>query len=180
MTNTIDELRYPIGQYESPAIIDSQHLEQWLHTIRIFPQTLHNLVHDLKENQLDTPYRPGGWTIRQTIHHIADSHMNAYLRFKLALTEDNPEIKPYLEAEWAKCADYAMPIVTSLQIIEGLHTRWSYLLENMSPLDYKRTFFHPEHNEKYTLEFVLGMYDWHSRHHYAHIKNVMKEKGWLQ
>ena len=177
--NASDALRYPIGLFQAPEIIDGEQIDQWMDTIRIFPQTLKNLVGHLREHQLDTHYRPKGWTVRQTVHYLADSHMNAYMRFKLALTEDNPTIKPYDEAAWAECADYSMPAVTSLIILDGVHTRWSYLLENMSPLEYRRTYFHPEHNKKYTLDVVLGMYEWHSRHHYAHIKNILQEKGWV-
>lgn len=131
----------------------------------------------MTDEQLDTPYRPGGWTVRQTVHHVADSHLNALTRFKLALTEDVPTIRPYDEARWAELGDSSLPLDSSMQIIEGLHLHWTTLLHSMSDDDFSRKLIHPDSGE-WTLGQMLGLYSWHSRHHTAHITQLRERSGW--
>jgi uncharacterized damage-inducible protein DinB len=168
-TQNLEKLKYPVGKFESPQTIDNQLLKQWIDTIAQFPNRVKAAVENLSEAQLDTPYRPGGWTIRQVVHHVADSHANAFIRFKLALTEDNPTIKPYAEDKWAELADAKLPLEPSLQILSGVHQRWLVVLNAMTEADFACTYFHPESQKNFTLKEALGLYDWHSRHHLAHI-----------
>ena len=141
---------------------------------------MRSAVQGLSTPQLDTPYRPEGWTVRQVVHHVPDSHMNAYIRFKLALTEPEPKIRPYKEAEWAKLPDTAVtPIEVSLQLLAALHSRWVDLLQNMQPSDFERTLYHPERGVV-TLEHMLAMYAWHSGHHLAHINTLRERMNWNQ
>lgn len=169
----LDALRYPIGPYQANAKPDDAQFQSWLRTIALFPDLLENAVHGLSNEALDTPYRPEGWSIRQVVHHCADSHMNALMRYKLALTEDNPTIRPYLEDRWAKLPDsLSFPIESSLQIVRGVHHRWNQVLSEMSTTDFKRSYFHPEHQRSFELIEVLGLYAWHCRHHLAHIENA--------
>ena len=141
---------------------------------------MENAVLNLDESQLNTPYRDGGWTIKQLVHHVADSHLNAYCRFKLALTEENTlMIKPYGESLWAELPDTKnLPINISLTLLHALHVRWIEILSNMKDEDFNRTVFHPEHKKNLTLWFLLGMYSWHSRHHTAHVSTLREKKGW--
>jgi uncharacterized damage-inducible protein DinB len=134
-------------------------------------------VGGLREQQLDTPYRPGGWTVRQVVHHVPDSHMNAYVRFKLALTEDAPTIKPYAEDRWAKLSDSSAPLETSLTLLENLHSRWVLLLRSLSEEDWGRTFRHPELGVR-RLDQTLGLYAWHGLHHTAHVTSLRQRMGW--
>lgn len=174
-----DKLRYPIGTFQKPFPITPEIIQIYQRDIESFPQRLKNEVAHLSEDQLNTPYRSGGWTIRQLIHHCADSHLNAYIRFKLALTEDNPTIKPYDQERWAELPDgITPPITVSLQLLEGVHYRWTVLLKNLKKGDLVRTFFHPEHDKEFRLEEVLGQYAWHGNHHLAHITQLKKQKGW--
>jgi len=175
----LNKLKYPIGQYEAPERIDHFTINNWLATIKELPSKLKELTMPLSDAQLDTPYRPQGWTVRQTVHHLADSHMNSFIRFKLAVTENNPVIKPYDEASWAKLVDYTMPIGVSLILLEGIHERWYYLLQNFNDGQWEQTFKHPEHRVANPLKWWLGMYDWHCRHHYAHIKNLLERENWI-
>jgi hypothetical protein len=176
---TIDNLKYPIGSYVKPKEITQDLLNEYILTISTFPEKLKKEVQDLTDAQLDTPYRPGGWTIRQVVHHCADSHLNSLTRFKLALTEDNPTIKPYFEDRWAELADSkTMPIEASLKMIEGIHERWTVLLTSLSALELARTFFHPESNKQYRLDENIGIYAWHCNHHLAHIINLKNTKKW--
>ncbi|HET6566733.1 MAG TPA: putative metal-dependent hydrolase, partial [Rhodothermales bacterium] len=143
------------------------------------PRSLRKAVQGLSEEQLRTPYRPGGWTVRQVVHHLPDSHLNAYARYKLALTEDTPTIKPYDEAAWAELADTdVVPMETSLVLLETLHERWVALLKRMQVEDFQRQYRHPEHGSLFTLERVLGLYAWHGRHHVAHITGLRERNGW--
>ena len=174
----IEFLKYPIGKFEKPERISFSALKEAIKEIKAFPEYLNTTVKGLSEQQLDTPYRPGGWTIRQLIHHCADSHMNAYIRFKLALTEDNPTIKPYEEGEWAKLPDSTLPIISSLQILDSLHLRWSYLLENMKESDFQRTYFHPDKGKSQGLDQITMLYSWHGNHHLAHIQHLMIREKW--
>lgn len=176
-TETIN-LSYPIGKYEPKPYSEKQR-DEWLNDIKFLPQALENAVHDLDEAQLQTPYRPEGWTVHQLVHHVADSHMNAYIRFKLGLTEDNPTIKPYEEKLWAQMADTKnLPINVSLTILHAVHTRWYEVLKNISEKEYERTVVHPEHGKTMSLWFLLGLYAWHSKHHTTHITALRKRNNW--
>ncbi|HEV2205893.1 MAG TPA: bacillithiol transferase BstA [Candidatus Acidoferrales bacterium] len=171
------DLRYPIGKFQGvPDPSDSQR-RGFIAAIAEAPAKLRQAVAGLNEQQLDTPYRPGGWTVRQVVHHLPDSHMNSFVRFKLALTEDEPTIKAYDEALWAKLADAKSPIEPSLALLENLHTRWITLLESLSPSDWRRTLRHPEMGVM-TLDAVLQIYAWHGRHHVAHITSLRERNGW--
>jgi hypothetical protein len=173
----LDELRYPIGRFIPPAAslpgVRAAHMQ----TMRLLPERLCIAVAGLRDAQLDTPYREGGWTVRQVVHHIADSHAMAYARCKLALSEDWPTINPYNEKAWAELADSRLPVEVSLAMIEGLHGRWVALLKAMSDDDFRKGFNHPERG-RVDLAKALAMYDWHSRHHTAHITGLRARKGW--
>lgn len=174
----MDNLRYPIGKYE-PQPFSPKQLEQWLIDIRFLPQHLENAVLNLDEQHLNTPYRPEGWTVRQVVHHVADSHANAYIRFKLGLTENNPTIKPYDENAWAKMADTSVvPINVSLTLLHALHTRWLEVLKAIQPEEWERTVVHPEHGRQMALWYLLGNYAWHGRHHTAHVTSLRERMGW--
>ncbi len=161
--------RFPIGKFELPKEITPAMLAGGCAEIAAFPVVFRAAAEALSEAQLETPYREGGWTARQVIHHVADSHMNCYARFRLALTEDVPTIKPYDEAKWAELADAkSAPIATSLAMIDAMHDRWSRLLASMTAVDFKRTFRHPELGER-SLEATVFLYVWHGRHHLAHL-----------
>jgi uncharacterized damage-inducible protein DinB len=169
------ELRYPIGEFDRANFTDR---DENLRTIAGLPARLAEAVDGLTDEQLDTPYRDGGWTVRQTVHHIADSHMNSQIRFKLALTEDEvPTIKPYYEDRWAELGDSKLPVDVSLRLIDAIHTRWSTLLASMSDADFEKKFIHPETGE-WTLEGALALYAWHSKHHTAHITSLCERMGW--
>jgi uncharacterized damage-inducible protein DinB len=173
----LEALRYPIGKFSPPpantADVRAAHIE----TLAELPKRVRASVAGLKDVQLDTPYREGGWSVRQLVHHIADSHANSYVRFKLALTEDWPTIKPYDEAAWAQLADSQEPIEPSIVFLAGLHARWVALLHSMSEADFQKGFAHPERG-KMTLATALALYDWHSRHHTAHITMLRARNGW--
>ncbi|HEV8592675.1 MAG TPA: putative metal-dependent hydrolase [Pyrinomonadaceae bacterium] len=166
--------RYPVGKFEPEG---PGTRAEFIQTIKDLPANLAKAVGGLNDEQLDTPYRDGGWTLRQTVHHIADSHINSICRFKLALTEDVPTIRPYEESLWAELPDSKMPIDVSLKIIDGLHARWAAMLEAMSDADFERRLNHPESGE-WTLDKMLAMYAWHSRHHTAHITGTLERNGW--
>lgn len=172
-----DNLRYPVGRFSAPAAsmagIRAAHIE----TLRLLPERLRAAVGGLSEVQVDTPYRDGGWTVRQVVHHLADSHTNSVVRFKLALTEDWPTIKPYDEAAWARLPDSLLPIDGSLVFIDALHARWVALLQSMSEEDFQKGFVHPERG-RMTLANNLALYEWHSRHHVAHITGLRQRMGW--
>ena len=171
-------LKYPIGKFLTPDTISEQSLKEATTYLLSFPQYLEETVKGFSEKQLNTPYRPGGWTVKQVVHHVADSHMNALMRFKLALTEENPTIKPYDEAAWAQMSDYSLPIETSLSMIKGIHYKWAVILESMEPLDFEKTYFHPESQASVALSEVTLMYQWHSQHHLAHIQHLMIREKW--
>jgi uncharacterized damage-inducible protein DinB len=171
----LDKNIYPIGKHAYPAEFTEAVMNKLILEIRVLPEHLKSLTKKLKKKNLQLRYREGGWTVEQLIHHLADSHMNAYIRFKLALTESNPAIKPYDENLWAEMADVqACSIKDSVRIIRGLHSRWNALLENMSADDWKRTFFHPEHKRKVALNEALSQYAWHGKHHVAQIQVALK------
>jgi hypothetical protein len=176
MSPTAD-LRYPIGR---PALSDSlseEEREAFIADIAALPEQVEAAVEGLTPDQLDTPYRPEGWTVRQLVHHLADSHMQAYTRFKLAFTEDNPTIKPYDEKSWANLADSALPIDSSILILRSLHERWTVVLGAATPEEFARRLFHPE-NGSLTVDRMLGIYAWHGKHHTAHIVNLRQRMGW--
>ncbi len=171
-------LKFPIGEYKKTVDPSAAQRTAFISDIHLFPQRLREAAETLSQPQLDTTYRPNGWTIRQVIHHCADSHMNSFIRFKLALTEDNPTIKPYWEDRWAELVDGKMAIEFSLHILDGLHTRWTALLESLSETQLKRVFNHPEHSTPFKVDEYIGMYAWHSNHHLAHITELKKRQGW--
>jgi uncharacterized damage-inducible protein DinB len=170
--------RFPIGKYHAPADVTPAMREQAIREIAETPQKLRAAVNGLNDAQLDTPYRDGGWTVRQVVHHVPDSHMNAYVRWRLALTETEPTIKPYAEAEWANLEDAAnAPIEVSLKLMEPLHERWVRLLRSLKQEDFARTFRHPDHGVR-SLDWMLFLYAWHGKHHTAHITELRKQRGW--
>jgi hypothetical protein len=172
------DLRFPIGKFEPATNVSESLRNQWIDDIARVPGLARAAVAGLTEQQIDTAYRPEGWTVRQVVHHLPDSHLNAFARFKLALTEDEPTIKPYREDRWANLEDgRAAPIDISLTLLEALHRRWVLLLRSMSPADFSRTFRHPEHGVL-KLDATLGMYAWHGRHHTAHITSLRARNGW--
>jgi hypothetical protein len=172
------DVRYPAGHYQAPERITAAQRSIWIRQIEDLPSNLKEAVSGLSNAQLDTPYRPGGWTVRQVVHHLPDSHLNSYSRFRLALTEDSPVIKPYDEAAWAELPDAkAAPIAASLSILEGLHARWAALLHSLGDTAFTRTFKHPELGEV-RLDWTLGLYEWHGRHHLSHITSLRARKGW--
>ncbi|MFN7921906.1 MAG: putative metal-dependent hydrolase [Bryobacteraceae bacterium] len=171
------DLRYPIGRFEWDGSSTPSDRRHWINQIADLPVGMHKAVKGLTIEQLDTPYRPKGWTVRQVVHHVADSHMNSFIRFKLALTEDTPTIRPYLEAKWAKTADSNMSIEPSLAVIEGLHQRWIVLLASLSKRAFARAFQHPEAGLM-TLDKALALYAWHGRHHVRHIADLRKRMRW--
>lgn len=175
----MEDLRYPIGKFKKPEIITKEHEEKWIQVLEDFPTRLENLVNELNDEQLDTPYRDGGWTIRQVVHHCSDSHHNSYIRFKWALTEDTPVIKAYEEKEWAKLFDTkSAPIASSLLHLKAVHAKLVYLLKGLTEEQLDRVFIHPADNSKVILRENMGIYAWHSNHHYAHIENLLIQKGW--
>ena len=178
MTDPMNDLRYPIGRFSPPASSAAGVRDAHIETVRLLPERLRAAVSGLNDAQLDTPYREGGWTVRQVVHHIADSHANAYIRCKLALTEDWPVVKTYDEAAWAELADSRLePIDGSLALIEALHARWVALLESLSDEDFQKGYEHPQYGRA-NLARALAMYDWHSRHHTAHIAGLRARQGW--
>ncbi|MDT0687039.1 YfiT family bacillithiol transferase [Autumnicola psychrophila] len=176
----LELLKYPIGKLYFPECRPENYVQDWIGDIAGCPEGLQNLVKNLEDDQLDTTYRPGGWTIRQLVHHMADSHSHAYIRFKWALTEDNPLIKAYDEKAYAALFDSKeAPVSLSLDYLKALHARWVFLLEGMQQNDFYRTFRHPESKKEVRLLNCLAMYSWHCRHHCAHIEHLMKRRDWI-
>ena len=174
----LEDLRFPIGRFSPPATSLPSIRAAHIQTLRQLPERLRAAVNGLSDPQLDTPYRPDGWTARQVVHHVADSHANCYIRFKLALTEDWPTIKSYDEVAWANLADSRwLPVNVSLSLVESLHGRWVALLESLSEEDFQKGYEHPEMGRQ-NLAKVLALYDWHSRHHTAHITHLRAREGW--
>jgi hypothetical protein len=172
------DLRYPIGKYE-PQPFSARQKREWLQDIQFLPGLLETAIENLDEHQFNTPYRDGGWTVRQVVHHVADSHINAYTRMKLALTEDKPTIKPYDEGLWADLDDVkAVPINISITLLYTLHTRWYSAIRDLTDEQWKRSVIHPEHNKELSLWHLLGSYAWHGKHHTAHITSLRERKGW--
>jgi uncharacterized damage-inducible protein DinB len=173
-----EDLSYPVGKFEKVENIDDSVRSQYLKTIVELPQKLREAVNELSEEQLETQYRPEGWTVKQVVHHVADSHSNSLIRFKLALTEEIPPIKPYMEDKWAELADAKhAPVELSLNQIDSIHARWSLILKAMTAQDFDRKLFHPEHGEV-SLNYMISLYEWHCRHHLAHITELKKRNNW--
>ena len=172
------ELQYPVGRFERPGRLTPEQRDDFIQNLAALPALVLQAVEGLTDEQLDTPYRPGGWTVRQVVHHLADSHVNAYVRFKLALTESEPVIKPYDETSWAALPDASSsPIDPSLILLTALHDRWTRTLRHMNGPDFERTFRHPEHGVV-DLDMQLALYEWHGRHHVAHISGLRDRMEW--
>jgi uncharacterized damage-inducible protein DinB len=170
--------RYPIGKFEMPQEITPALRQSAIGEIAGAPAKIRAAVKGLTDSQLETPYRDGGWTVRQVVHHVPDSHMNAYIRLRFALTETAPTIKPYEESAWANLEDAKnAPVDVSLNLLDALHERWVRLLRSLKPEDYARTLVHPEHGVR-TVDWLLFLYAWHGRHHTAHITELRKQKAW--
>lgn len=170
-----EHLRYPIGRFKAPDEYTPELLAQYIDTIKTLPARLRAEVIKLTDAQLNTPYRPEGWTLKQVVHHMADSHMNALTRIKLALTEEHPAIKPYDEAGWANQPDYRLPIESSLKMLEGIHQHMVALYESFGEAEWNRTFLHPERGVIYSIALSAAMYAWHSNHHLRHITQTMQQ-----
>jgi len=174
----LETLQYPIGRFSAPAFVTASDRAKWLRAISDAPAGLCAAVAGLSGEQFDTPYRPGGWTVRQVVHHVADSHLNSYVRMRLALTEEHPTIRPYDEKSWANLGDArAAPAGISLDLLDALHRRWVALLSGLTPEEWRRGYFHPESGDM-ALETVLALYAWHGRHHTAHITSLREREGW--
>lgn len=172
-------LKYPIGQYQKPEIITDEIIKEYISVIENFPSKIRSETAHLTDEQLDTQYRPDGWSIRQVVNHCADSHMNSLMRFKLALTEDEPTIRPYFEDRWAELADSKdVSIEPALKMLDGIHERWAILLKSLTKDDLSRCFIHPEYGKTYRLDENIGVYAWHCDHHLAHISVLKKSMNW--
>lgn len=180
MSSTADteSLRYPIGKYTATGEYNSTIINSWIAEIEKLPDDLKKAVTGLSDEQLDTPYRPDGWTVRQVVHHVADSHIVAYIRFKLALTEPTPAINPYKEDLWATLNDSLLPADVSVHLIINIHLRWLAILKTMKTSDFDKMFFHAESNRNITLKETLGLYAWHGKHHVAQISSLKKRRKW--
>jgi hypothetical protein len=172
------DLRYPIGPFAAAQHVSAGERATFIEQIAACPAELRRAVAGLSDAQLDTPYRPGGWTVRQVVHHVPDSHLNAYVRIKLALTEDEPTIRTYEEARWAELPEArTAPPELSLSLLEALHARWTLLLRSLEPAQFARSFRHPDHG-RMAVDTALAMYAWHSRHHVAHVTTLRAREGW--
>lgn len=177
-SSTTTDLRYPIGKYETKPYSEHQK-QEWLNDIKFLPQLVENAILNLDEAQLQTPYRDGGWTVQQVVHHVADSHLNAFCRFRLGLTEDKPAIRPYNEATWALLNDVnTVPINVSITLLHALHTRLYATISDLTLKEWEREIYHPEADRIMSLWYLLGSYAWHGRHHVAHITSLRERKNW--
>lgn len=178
-TLTLETLRYPVGKFKFPEQVTAEEISAMLKIIEELPAKLRGAVSGMNGEQLNTPYRDGGWTVRQVVHHLFDSHSNAFTRMKLAMTEDNPTIKPYKEALWAELEDGKnTPVELGLVLLEALHKRWMIFLRSLAENDFQRTFVHPENKRTQTIAQAIALYSWHCRHHLAHITELKKRMGW--
>lgn len=169
--------RYPIGKFEMPAQVTPARRLAAIEELAATPAKMRAAVKGLNDSQLDTPYRDGGWTVRQVVHHVPDSHVNALIRLKLALTEDKPTIKPYNETAWAELADAKMPLEVSQMMLDSVHARWDRVWRSLKPEDFSRKLVHPDHGER-SVDWLLFLYEWHGKHHTAHITELRKRNGW--
>lgn len=177
--NDLEYKKYPIGQFQEPKKITDQDIDKHITTLKDFPGKLKNLVQNWSDVQLDTQYREGGWTVRQLINHLSDSSMNSYTRFKLALTENNPTIKPYNEQQWAELQDsFNIDVKPAFQMLKGIHKRWVYELKSLTNKEFESTFHHPDQNRNISLRESLAFCAWHCDHHFAHIENLKNENNW--
>ena len=175
----LEKLKYPIGKFHFPEVVTPQHITNWIADIESVPAKIAAAVDGLTDEQLDTPYRPDGWTIRQVVHHLPDSHMNSYIRFKWTLTEDSPTIKAYDEVLWAELQDgKSAPVGMSIQLLTALHSRWTVMLKNLTETDLEKYFIHPENGKKLSLKLMVALYAWHSNHHLAHITSLKERMNW--
>lgn len=174
----MEDIRYPIGKFTSRENYSAEEINQFITRIEALPVSLEKAIQNFSKDQLDTPYREGGWTVRQVVHHVADSHMHAYIRTKWTLTENEPVIKAYLEKLWAETGETKSDPAISLSFLKALHAKWVILLRSISPTDLNRFFIHPETKKQITLKTLMGTYAWHGEHHLAHITNLKKVKGW--
>jgi hypothetical protein len=170
MENQLESLQYPVGRFVLPQSLTSEDIQEGMNYLEYFPTLLSGLVKGLSNEELEKTYRPGGWTIRQVVHHCADSHMHAFIRFKLALTEDQPVIKPYEESLWAEQTDYLLHPSVSLIVLEQIHLRWVTIMKAMTDDDWQKSFIHPQYNRVQTLAQTLALYHWHGRHHAGHVR----------
>ena len=177
-SKTLHELKYPIGEFIAPKEYPIVVVSKWIQHIQKFPKRIRKVVENLNDEQLDTLYRKDGWSIRQVVHHCADSHMNCLTRFKLALTENKPTIRPYFEDQWAELPDSKMPIAPSLAMIDGIHERLTTLLKSLTEEQRNKLYVHPEHGREISLNEAIATYSWHSNHHLAHITTLIEEKNW--
>lgn len=174
----LEQLKFPIGLFTPPEFIDTEIIKHWITSIEVFPSRVEALILTLSIKQLHWKYRPNGWCIKQVIHHCADSHLNSLIRFKLALTEESPTIRPYWEDRWAELPDSLNDdLSATLLLLKGLHQKWVFLLKQLSEEDLKREFVHPEHGKRFSLKENIGIYAWHCNHHLAHIEQAIKAKG---
>ena len=179
MDDSLEDLQYPIGRHDTPDTYRPELQNDWIAAIEALPSWLDVCIENLDAAQLETPYRPGGWTVIQVIHHLADSHMNGFIRTKLALTEESPTIRPYLEKLWANTPEIeAVPVNVSITLLHALHRRWGQLLRHLSPEDWTRTYFHPEHDRYVPLWEMADLYAWHGRHHMEHIRRLRQRMNW--
>jgi hypothetical protein len=170
----MEHLQYPVGRFHfDESNVD---LESSILTIKNFPDQVLSMIYELENGKMDTPYRPSGWTARQVIHHVADSHSHALLRIKCALSEDNPRIKPYEEGVYATLPDYDLPVDSALQILQGVHMRWSVILESLTASQWDRTYFHPGSQKQFSIKHAISMYDWHCRHHLGHLQICLSKE----
>lgn len=174
----LESLKYPIGKFQFDSNVTKDKIGEWITTIETFPKEINKIIELLPGDKLNWRYRPEGWSIKQVIHHLADSHSNAFIRIKLALTESNPTIKPYDETLWSVLYDSTSNHITpSLKIIDGVHEKWSLLLKNLSDQEWDRTYFHPEHEKSFSIKEAIEMYNWHCKHHLAHIQQALENDG---
>ncbi len=174
----MEDLRYPIGKFSAQESHSSEELKSFIHRIETLPVKLESAIEGLSEQQLNTPYRDGGWTVRQVVHHVADSHMNAYIRVKWMLTEETPVIKAYDEKQWAETAETQSEPALSIALLKALHAKWVILLKSLSSVQLQKQFIHPDTKKNVVLHNLMGMYAWHGDHHLAHITELKKRQGW--
>ena len=179
MTETeLEKLKFPIGRFTKPKIINSVQIEEWRNEIGLFPETVINITEGLTHEQLNWKYRPGGWKIKQLVHHCVDSHLNSYTRFNLALTEASPTIRPYYESLWAELpGSNDDDLSDSILILTGLHSKWTKLIKSLNKESLAKEYIHPEHGQRFNLQETIGLYAWHCKHHLAHIKQAFKAEG---